>query len=51
MQEAINWLRESSEPIGELAYQMGYQSEAAFNRAFKNFIGKTPGSFRRNVAL
>ncbi|NLW14126.1 MAG: helix-turn-helix transcriptional regulator, partial [Trueperella sp.] len=26
---------------------LGYQSEAAFNRAFTRIIGRTPGSVRR----
>jgi len=30
----------------QLAGRFGYQSEAAFNRAFKRVIGKTPGSVR-----
>jgi AraC-like DNA-binding protein len=33
--------------IGELAARFGYQSEAAFNRAFKRFNGITPGASRR----
>lgn len=30
-----------------LATDLGYQSEAAFNRAFTRIIGRTPGSIRR----
>jgi AraC-like DNA-binding protein len=33
--------------IGEVAARLGYQSEGAFNRAFKRFNGKTPGATRR----
>ena len=46
---AISWLRESDLPIAEIADQLGYQSEAAFSRAFKKFVGQTPGSVRRNA--
>lgn len=46
---AMNWLRESDLPLAEMAEQLGYQSEAAFNRAFKGFTGKTPGALRREA--
>ena len=29
-----------------IAKECGYQSERAFNRAFKRIVGKTPGQFR-----
>jgi AraC-like DNA-binding protein len=44
---AVGWLKESDLPIVEIADQLGYQSEAAFSRAFKKFVGKTAGSIRR----
>ena len=46
---AMNWLREGDLPLAEMADQLGYQSEAAFNRAFKSFTGKTPGAIRREA--
>jgi AraC-like DNA-binding protein len=33
---------------GRLAAELGYQSEAAFNRAFTRVNGRTPGSIRRD---
>lgn len=33
----------------EIAFQMGYQSVATFNRAFKNETGKTPGEYSRSL--
>jgi AraC-like DNA-binding protein/mannose-6-phosphate isomerase-like protein (cupin superfamily) len=33
--------------ISELSMDVGYQSEAAFNRIFKKKVGQTPASFRR----
>jgi AraC-like DNA-binding protein len=48
---ATNWLRDSDLPISEMAEQLGYQSEAAFNRAFKSFTGKTPGAVRREARM
>jgi AraC-like DNA-binding protein len=33
--------------IREVAYEVGYQSEAAFNRIFKKLAGQTPAHYRR----
>ncbi len=40
-------LKEDGATLGELAHRLGYQSEAAFSRAFKRFMGVSPGSVRR----
>ncbi|MBY6163282.1 AraC family transcriptional regulator [Mameliella alba] len=40
-------LRETALPIGTIAADLGYQSEPAFNRAFKRVFGTTPGQVRR----
>lgn len=48
MHIALTWLKEEDSPLSDLAYRLGYQSEAAFNRAFKRVIGITPGAVRRN---
>ncbi len=47
MQIALNWLTEDGAAVGELANRLGYQSEAAFSRAFKRIIGVAPGAVRR----
>ncbi len=47
MHVAMNWLREDAIGVGEMASRLGYRSEAAFSRAFKRFIGVTPGAARR----
>jgi AraC-like DNA-binding protein len=47
MRSAQMWLREDDAPLGELAHRLGYESEAAFSRAFKRFIGVSPGAARR----
>jgi AraC-like DNA-binding protein len=44
----LTWLKEEDASLGELADRLGYQSEAAFSRAFKRFIGVSPGAARRN---
>jgi AraC-like DNA-binding protein len=40
-------LRETAMPLAELAAEVGYQSEAAFSRAFKKAVGVAPGGLRR----
>lgn len=44
---ASNELRQSSVSTGAVADMVGYQSEAAFQRAFKLHIGVTPAQWRR----
>lgn len=50
MHVALTWLKEDSAALGELAHRLGYQSEAAFSRAFKRVIGVSPGAVRRSGA-
>ncbi len=47
MNVALTWLREGDLSLTELAERLGYQSEAAFSRAFKRAIGISPGAARR----
>jgi AraC-like DNA-binding protein len=47
MHLATTWLREDDSALGELAGRLGYQSEAAFSRAFKRVVGMAPASWRR----
>jgi AraC-like DNA-binding protein len=47
MHMAHAWLKEEGAVISELAERLGYQSEAAFSRAFKRIIGTSPGAVRR----
>lgn len=44
---AVTWLKEDGAALAELALRLGYRSEAAFSRAFKRFIGVSPGAVRR----
>jgi AraC-like DNA-binding protein len=46
MHVALTWLKENDLAVGELAGRLGYQSEAAFSRAFKRVIGIPPGAVR-----
>jgi AraC-like DNA-binding protein len=47
MQLAANHLRSSTESVAEIANRVGYESEAAFSRAFKKAVGAPPSEWRR----
>jgi AraC-like DNA-binding protein len=49
MQVAASALATEDVTVGELAYRLGYRSEAAFARAFKRVIGQPPGRVRAAV--
>ncbi len=44
---AARLLRDDHESLTEVATHVGYESEAAFNRAFKREYGVSPGAYRR----
>jgi AraC-like DNA-binding protein len=44
---AADALRSDGETIGRLAERSGYESEAAFSRAFKREFGMPPAAWRR----
>lgn len=48
MHIALTSLKEEGATLGELAIRLGYGSEAAFSRAFKRFMGVSPGAIRRS---
>ena len=50
MQLARTRLIDSEDPVSAIASDLGYQSEAAFCRAFKRVFDVSPGSARRNAA-
>jgi len=49
MQLARAQLQQTSDSLSVLADRLGYQSEAAFCRAFKRVYGVPPGSFRHST--
>ncbi len=49
MQLARIQLQETSDSLAVLAERFGYQSEAAFSRAFKRIFGVPPGSVRHTT--
>jgi AraC-like DNA-binding protein len=47
MQLAAKLLRESSRIVADIALEVGYDSEAAFARAFKRMVGMPPAAWRK----
>lgn len=47
MYVALQWLEDERMTLGKVALGLGYQSEAAFSRAFKRLFGEPPGVARR----
>jgi AraC-like DNA-binding protein len=50
MQLAASHLAHGSDKIAAIALEVGYESEAAFNRAFKRLVGVPPATWRRERA-
>jgi AraC-like DNA-binding protein len=48
MQLATRLLERQGSGIAQVAEEVGYESEAAFNRAFKKVVGVPPGAWRRS---
>lgn len=48
LQLAATRLRDSPRSTAQIAYDVGYESEAAFCRAFKRHFGKTPAAWRKH---
>jgi len=49
MQLASRLLAEGGQ-VAEVAGAVGYESEAAFSRAFKKLVGQAPATWRRNTS-
>jgi AraC-like DNA-binding protein len=47
LQLASRLLQEDRRSVIEVAMDVGYESEAAFNRAFKREFGQPPAHYRR----
>ncbi len=48
---ATRWLEQDDDSLAEIAERLGYESEAAFSRAFKRVRGVSPGAVRRRKEL
>lgn len=51
LERATAQLRSSGDPVARIAYEVGYESEAAFNRAFRRRYGVPPAAWRRHARL
>jgi transcriptional regulator GlxA family with amidase domain len=51
LQLAARSLKNTPRGVSEIAGEVGYESEAAFNRAFKREFGEPPGRYRLNHKL
>ena len=45
---ALQYIRQSHVPIGEISYRLGFAHISNFSRAFKRWTGKTPIDYRDN---
>ncbi len=50
MQVASRLLRDTRAKVIEIALGVGYESEAAFSRAFRRVVGIAPGAWRARQA-
>jgi AraC-like DNA-binding protein len=50
MQVATGLLANGSDNVAQVAFAVGYESEAAFSRAFKRVVGAPPASWRKAQA-
>jgi AraC-like DNA-binding protein len=48
LQLASRLIEQPGTSIARAAAEVGYESEAAFHRAFKKFVGVPPGAWRKN---
>lgn len=48
---ATRMVQRRSAALSEVSRTVGYESMAAFNRAFKKEIGQTPGAYRKAIGL
>jgi AraC-like DNA-binding protein len=51
IQLAADRLRNGNDSLAAVAAEIGYESEAAFNRAFKRVTGVTPGRWRNGARI
>ncbi len=44
-------LKYSDCSITEIAYKVGYNTQASFNKSFRNYFNESPGQFRKNSVI
>ncbi len=48
---AVDYLRQDSLSLLEIAFLLGYQEQSAFTHAFKECSGSNPGAWRERAGL
>jgi AraC-like DNA-binding protein len=51
MQVAMQKLRETRQTIAQIAFEVGYESEAAFTRAFRREFDRPPAAWRKEKLI
>jgi transcriptional regulator GlxA family with amidase domain len=51
VERAKRWLEQSSDPVEEISWAVGYEDPASFRRLFKRLTGLTAGEYRRRFRL
>ena len=51
MEEAKQMLESGDASIESIAFEVGYESESAFNRAFRRAFGVPPATWRKQAAM
>jgi AraC-like DNA-binding protein len=49
MQVAASKLRDTRQTVAQIAFEVGYESEAAFTRAFRRELGEPPAAWRKRM--
>lgn len=48
LEQAAGFLRKGEEGLSAIASRVSYDSDAAFNKAFKRAMGMAPGAYRKS---
>jgi AraC-like DNA-binding protein len=48
-EQAVYFLEKTNVAISEIALLLGYSEQSVFSRAFKRWVGSTPGQFRTRI--
>jgi len=51
LDEARQLLKETEQPVGSIAFDVGFNSLASFNRVFKVGTGQSPTAFRQGIKM
>jgi transcriptional regulator GlxA family with amidase domain len=49
MEKALDFVKNTTIPLGEIAALVGYRKHSNFSQVFKDCYGVTPGTFRKKI--